>query len=194
MNVASRLGTIAAVLLLAQPAHAQDSPSGEAFAGIPNLSIEYYEVEGHSAEAIRRSLDAQRRPDANDGTLVDASARWHIDWTWTGRADGVGGCVTNLASVRYFASVRLPRLAHPERVPEAVLARWTAYIDALERHEAGHLRYALEQIGTVQAALKAVSCAKADAAATNALDPVKQHDQDYDRDTRHGATQGAVFP
>jgi predicted secreted Zn-dependent protease len=185
---------LALAIMLAEAAQAQAPLAGDAFAGIPNLTIEYYDVSGAGAQAIRRSLDAQRTPDANDGTLVDARARWHIRWTWIGREDGRRGCVVDLAIVHYTAELRLPRLTDEDQVPAPVRARWHSYIAALERHESGHLRYALEHIGDVQAALQSATCARADDLASEAIRAIKQHDVDYDRETRHGIAQGAVFP
>ena len=165
-----------------------------AFADLPNLTIDYYEVPGGSARAIRRALDAEGMTDAHDGKAIDARARWKIEWTWTGMSDGAGGCRVGTASVRYSAEVRMPRLVDTEKTPPPVLNRWNTYIDALERHEAGHLRYALEHIGDVQAALRNSPCPNADAAAGKVVAAIRQHDADYDLETRHGARDGATFP
>ena len=43
-------------------------------------------------------------------------------------------------------------------------------------------------------AIKAATCETAEAAATAALESLRQHDIDYDAATNHGQTQGARFP
>ena len=88
--------------------------------------------------------------------------------------------------------VTLPRLVG-ETSPEA-LDRWRRFIAALRTHEAGHARYAYEHVGDVKAVLSGPSCANASAAGEAAIRRIAQHDVTYDLETRHGATQGAVFP
>ena len=75
-----------------------------------------------------------------------------------------------------------------------MLARWNAYIQALVRHEAGHLRHAYENMGSVLSAIRASSCAGANAAGQAAVRALARWDIAYDRETRHGLSQGAHFP
>lgn len=162
------------------------------FPGIPGVTITYYDVTGRTPAAIRASMNAQRPTDSNDGKRVDALSRWSMRWRW--RGDGRGGCDLATTQIDYSATVLLPRLADPAALSAANLARWQLYLAALTRHEDGHLRHAHEQVGTVLAAMRAATCATATEVGRATLARIAEHDVAYDRETKHGATQGATFP
>lgn len=190
-------GLAAASILVALPvAAAQPAPGRSAgpqgpFAGIPNVEIRYYDVSGRTERAIRESINARRPRDPNDGRPVDAVARWTMQWRWPARG---AACDLARATVEFRATVLMPRLVDTGRVPAGLLARWRAYVAALETHEAGHVRYPFEHVGEVAAAIRSSRCANANDAARVAVAAIARHDVDYDRATRHGATQGATFP
>lgn len=187
-----RAGLLAALALAAFAAIAQGAPRQGPLAGIPNLTIEYYDVSGRTPAAIRAALNAVRPRDPNDGLPVDALSRWYVRWSW--RGNGRGGCDLANPTVEYSARIVMPRLANEADVPPAVRARWRAYVAALETHEAGHVRYPFDRLGEIAAAIRGSTCGGANEAARRALAPMQRHDVDYDRATRHGASQGATFP
>ena len=179
----------AALLLIAVPAAAQTT---DAFAGLPEVTFSFYDVDGGDAAAVRASMNASRPTDRNDGQRVDAISLWSMRWQWTG--DGRGGCDLTTATVSVRAEVILPRLAaHPETTPAPLAARWASYMAALEAHEAGHVRYAYDHSSDVLAAIRGATCATASDAARGVLALIKAHDLEYDRETRHGRDRGAVF-
>lgn len=183
---------LAAAMLALVPAPGAGQEVPAALAGIPNLQIRYYDVRGTTPEAIRKSINAQRPRDPNDGKLVDAIARWRIGYGW--RTGGPKECDLAGAKLTYTAEVTLPRLVDEARVPRRVLERWRRYMAGLLEHEAGHLRYPYEHLGDVAAAIRASSCEKAKDAASSAIAAIARRDIEYDRITRHGAAQGATFP
>jgi len=161
-------------------------------AGITNVEIVHYDVRGDSLFAIRRALNQAGPRDPNDGQRVDALALWYIQWRWPD-APG-GGCDLSRAEIRFSASVRMPRLVAGPDTPEAVRLRWQRYVTALERHEANHIRRAWDARESVLAAIRASSCANANADARAAIAIMGRRDVDYDRTTRHGLSEGAHFP
>lgn len=173
-------------------ATAEPPPSRSPLADIPNLEVEYYNVSGSSVAEIRAAINRVRPRDPNDGIAVDALNRWYISWRWPG--NGQGGCDLARTELRFTATLRMPRLINAERTPRPVLARWQAYVAALERHEAGHLRHAYDNMGSVLRAIRASSCADANENGRAAVRVLAQWDIIYDRETRHGFTQGAHFP
>jgi len=54
--------------------------------------------------------------------------------------------------------------------------------------------YALDHLDDVKKAVMSATCDTANQAAMSALSVINRHDMEYDRLTRHGATQGARFP
>ncbi|HYD11694.1 MAG TPA: DUF922 domain-containing protein [Allosphingosinicella sp.] len=167
-------------------------PATGPLAGIPNLDVDYYEVSGRSVAEIRAAINRVRPTDPNDGQRVDAVNRWYISWRWPG--NGRGGCDLARTEIRFTATLRMPRLVNQANTPRAVVARWEAYRAALERHEAGHLRHAWDNLGTVLRAIRAGNCATANDNGRAAVRVLAQWDVTYDRETRHGFTQGAHFP
>ena len=163
----------------------------DAFAGIPNLTIEYYDVSGRTPQEIRASINAVRPSDANDGRRVDGLARWQLRWSWrtTGRA-----CDLSEPQIDFSATILMPRLVDKETVAPRVLTRWRTYIAALERHEAGHVRRPFERGNEIAAAIRASTCEGVAEAAQRAYQDIARPDVEYDRATRHGATEGAIFP
>jgi predicted secreted Zn-dependent protease len=175
--------------LVAVPADAQTT---DAFAGLPYLVVRPYDVMGTDAVTLRASIDANRPTDPHGRAPVDAGTHWTIGWRWTARTHR--GCDLAHARVTFRATVTLPRLADPASLPPPLADAWNRYIAALERHEAGHVRYAYDHRGDVAAAIRGATCATAERAARAALAAIVAHDIAYDRDTQHGLTQGASFP
>ena len=163
-----------------------------AFAGIPHIAFVTYPVHGTDLATIRASLDAARPVDPNDGERVEAISNPRFTWQWPG---GRGGdCYPGAATVRFAATVTLPRLVGIAALAPDVQVRWRRYIAALEMHEAGHVRYAYDHRGDVLAALRGATCRTAEAAGQAALRTLAEHDIAYDAETRHGQLQGATFP
>ena len=71
---------------------------------------------------------------------------------------------------------------------------WDRYLAALMVHEAGHVAYTYDRRSDVLAAIRSATCATADRAARAALAAIDAYHIAYDRETGHGATQGASFP
>lgn len=154
------------------------------FDGIPNVRIEQYAVTGRSVAAIRRSIDAARPTDPNDGKRVDGLSRWNINWRW--RRDAAGTCSTTLDDIGFEAVVTVPRLADPD-VPARVKAQFDRFLTTLLVHEDGHVRYAWEHRGEVVDAINAAGCDRIKEAGMAVVRRIGEHDVAYDKATRHGA-------
>ena len=152
--------------------------------GIPNVRIVHYDVEGRTLAKIRRSIDAIRPTDPNDGTRVDGLSRWDYLWRWHQGSDGV--CRATMDDVTFTASITLPRLADARASPK-VREEFDRYLQSLLAHEDGHVRYAWEHRSDVVEAINGADCLTAGAAAQAALDAVMAHDVAYDRATDHGS-------
>ena len=192
-----RLWAAAVIFALPVAACANDPrpsaiPPSSPFAGIPNLELAYYEVSGRTADEIRRSLDARQPRDPNDGMPVAALSSWSMHWGWRARLGG--GCDLSRPTIDFRARPLLPRLASERDLTPELRARWRAFLAAVQAHEARHVRYAYDHRRDVVAAIRASDCASAAAAAAAAVRAIAQRDVDYDRATRHGTTEGAVFP
>jgi predicted secreted Zn-dependent protease len=160
--------------------------------GIPDTSIAYYDVSGTDAPSLRASLNALGPRDGHDHLHVDALSTWRISWFWPTAADGT--CDLSQAEVRFAATVLLPRIAAGSALHPVLAREWQDYLAALKLHEAGHVRHAYEHSGDVAAAIRDSTCKDAGSAAQAVIKDLVRFDIAYDAATRHGATQGAVFP
>lgn len=180
--------------LAPRPRHRID-PSAAALgllAALPNTEISFYDVDGADAAALRQAMDAAGPVDPRAHRRFDALSSWHVNWHWP--SDGQGGCDVSRVALTFRASVRMPLLVHPLRLDADTADAWGRYITALAVHEAGHVRHAYDHIGAVAAAIRSAGCADANARGDAALDALARYDVDYDRETGHGATQGAAWP
>jgi predicted secreted Zn-dependent protease len=192
LGIAATLICALPVLACANDPRQPATLAPSAFAGIPNLELAYYDVSGSTADEIQRSLLARQPRDPNDGVPVAALTSWSMHWSWRARPDG--GCDLSRPSIDFRAQTLLPRLVSEDDLSPELRTRWRAFLAAVHAHEARHVRNAYEQRRDVAAAIQASDCASAGAAAAATVRAIAQGDFDYDRETRHGATEGAVFP
>lgn len=161
--------------------------------------VETYDVEGRSARELRRDLD--RRGPLVDGRRFDARTRWYVRWHFD-LAPVPGGCRALRPQVDVEVTLTLPRWRRPSDTPAALVQRWERYLAALRGHEEGHTEIGY---GAAQAVEDALSnrpaqedCDSAESEANQAAQAevarAQQQDLRYDRETGHGASQGARFP
>lgn len=155
--------------------------------------IIYYEVTGSTAQELRASMNEFRPKDPHDGNHpVDAYTDWYVSWSWLGY--GTGNCDLSTASVTHNINIILPHWAAPVNVSLELIAKWKKYIQSLVAHETGHVANVVNNYLSVKTAIQSATCLTADAEAQKALASLREFDARYDRETKHGETQGAVFP
>lgn len=163
----------------------------------PGLQVDYYDVEGDDIHALRRAL-AERGPVGDDGVRYHGYTRWQVGWSYRLAHRGPR-CVLQSHAIRVEGRMTLPRWEPPPGAAEGLVREWEAYSAALREHEDGH--YA---IGTAAAAGSrrrlgelrgTVGCEALEQAigetAEAVLDEFRARERAYDRDTGHGASQGA---
>ena len=154
------------------------------FDGVPGVKIASYPVHGRDLATIGASLARVGPRDPHDGERVEALTRWRFTWQWPLLPGG--GCRLSAASVRFSATVTLPRLVGLATLPPALQAHWRRYLAALEAHEAMHVRHAHDGRGEVLAAIRGATCATAERAGQAVLRRLIAHDIAFDRETQHG--------
>ena len=161
---------------------------------------EYYDVSGATPEEIRRQM-TKHGTKWDDGKTYDAVTTWDIKYRYDTTREG-GGCYVTSAKTKIGIVFRYPRFTPQADTPESVLNRWNSYMNNLQAHEIGHRDLAVDAAHEISESLSAMAgfntCREADKAVTavarEKLGRMKQAQIDYDATTRHGATQGAVFP
>ena len=157
--------------------------------------VKYYDVSGGTAAELRAQMSA-KGPDH-----YDAYTRWYVRWRYKYRQQG-GLCALSEISVDLEITTTLPRWRNQRAASPALREQWQRYLTALTTHELGHARNGADAAQAVDAALTrlppAASCerlaAGANATGQGVLLQHNRFDADYDQTTKHGRTQGAVFP
>lgn len=161
---------------------------------------EYYDVSGTTPDEIRRQM-TKNGTKWDDGQTYDAVTTWDIKYRYdTTREEGK--CYVSSARTNVGITFRYPRFTPKPATPASVRSQWDAYMNNLVIHEEGHRDLAVNAAHDISESLSSMegfgSCREADKAvkevAQEKLARMKQAQKDYDTTTRHGATQGAVFP
>jgi predicted secreted Zn-dependent protease len=171
-----------------------------AFADRNEFNIDYFTVTGATSRELAADIDA-KSPVGENGLRSDGYTRWTIDWTFV-MTPGPTGCSADQIAVNLDIRMTLPRWYPPRSADEALVGRWNHYVAALRLHEDGH-RYRSESTArVVRRALLAERHAsdchtletRLNSRANGLLADLRQRQEDYDRETAHGRTQGAIRP
>ena len=193
-------GAIAGVLLVvglsnctSDSVHAQSQP-------ITSVNTTYYSITGATGKQLREQMNQLGPIDKTEGRRYDARTDWYVRWNYRYANKG-GQCKITTSTVNTDVTITLPQWNPPASASRALVKRWQRYLKALRTHEDGHKDQGLAASREILALLKRFpaqrSCPEletaANAAAQRIIKKYNQRDIDYDRKTRHGATQGAVF-
>jgi predicted secreted Zn-dependent protease len=157
--------------------------------------IVWYDVSGASIHDLRKSLAAN-----SPAKGFDAETKWWVDWRYRRDHDGEACTLTNV-TVMLRLETTFPHLAREDGVPADVLQKWRDYSARMMAHERTHARNGAEAAEQIDRMLKAFSIAgacndieeKANAQAMKLIGQANKADEDYDRRTDHGGTEGAAL-
>ena len=163
------------------------------------LHTSYYYIDGASATVLAAQLD-QSGPAGADGIHYAGRTRWDVQWKFRHEQKGTACSMTNVAVLVNVART-MPKWRGEDKGAPGLKARWTKFIEALQRHEDGHKEHGLKAGKEIEAAVLTVkpvsNCEDLELAAnTVAQAIVKKYqmlDEAYDRKTDHGRNQGATL-
>lgn len=157
--------------------------------GLPNTTIEYYDVTGKDAKSIRESMALAHAalPGGEKGS--PATATWNLGANIS-RSTTDGKCAIAGANLKFDGKILLPRLTNMEQVPAPMQAAWRNYVTKLEASSASTLWFVHDHIGTIQKAILASSCEGANAAATAALEQLRTQEAEFR--AKAAAAQAAI--
>jgi predicted secreted Zn-dependent protease len=161
------------------------------------FATQHYAVEGTSRSGLLASL-RERGPRDGDESWA-ASTSWSFRWSYRTAVDA--GCRVVSARVDLELTSTAPEWDAPSSVSPSLVAAWDGYLDRVEVHEHGHEEIAERTAAEIVQALQALparpSCDALGIAARDTVSVVlARHaaaQAAYDRETAHGATQGAVL-
>ncbi len=160
-------------------------------------SVETYQVSGADRATIGTNLRAG---------ITDASGRrfagyhtWRLSYHYETEAR-MTTCSIVRPTVTLTSIMTLPVWTPPPGVDSTLVRDWERYRQALTVHERGHRAITYAGAGRVIHAIRDVpdmSCNFIGDAVRRAVEPllaeIRSEDARYDTETRHGATQGAMW-
>lgn len=176
----------------AEPAEPDSTPVAAISIQIPNATMIYYEISGSTADELRAEMNQQGPLDPLELVRYDARTDWHISWTWPGY--GNGDCDLSKTTVSYDIKVTVPHWEPASDADSKLIEQWNRYLNNLSLHEQGHVNSIVKNYPRVKEAIQRATCLTAEQAAQDMLDTFQQANTAYDVQTKHGETQGAIFP
>jgi len=162
-------------------------------AALADAQIEYYQVQGSDYGSLLASMNA------NGPNGFHGFTTWYLNYEYRTRS-GAAGCAVDSVTTRLDLKVKLPRWAPPGNAASGLGERYDRYLTALRIHEDGHLQTGRDFESNFKRsalALSAPDCGALDSALRAQFDQLLKQanarDKNYDTNTGHGATQGAVF-
>jgi predicted secreted Zn-dependent protease len=193
------LALVSATMLVACAPKHPENPALDAFPPgvVGSTDIAYYDIHGRTAPELVAEM--RRLGPKTSGSSFFGETRTPIRWDWRTRNDGAL-CQVTSARVYVRSQITLPRWTPPADTVPGLAAQWQEFLGALEQHEIGHKdisgREAQEILHRLQS--MSTSCASLTTEAKRLTDGIiargSAEQARYDIDTRHGLTQGAVFP
>ncbi len=167
-----------------------------------SLSVVTYPVTGTTLVALSKSLDTNALPDPHEkNSRYYARTDWYLsgNWNWS---PTVQGCEVDGGNVSIAMTMTLPFLSSTVGVPLDVISRWNTFVSNTVAHETGHVQLDLQGARDYQRTLgnfpPAPSCdiiqSKLKTLFDDSFAAIDWANTGYDSATRHGRTQGAVFP
>jgi predicted secreted Zn-dependent protease len=155
--------------------------------------VQYYDVSAASLNELRRGMSTLGP--RVDGRSFQAAAHTNFRWTYQYHRQGLS-CELRRVRVQLRSTITFPRW-NPTVEPDSSLLEWWHQLNAgLMEHERGHVMVSVETAKTIVRELEGMSGLGCDALGTRAntvgqrlLRSSQQSQDEYDRATRHGATQ-----
>jgi predicted secreted Zn-dependent protease len=193
------LSTVAATVVCACAAAHPENPALDEFpAGvIGSTEVTYYDIHGRTAAELVAEM--RKLGPKTTGTTYFGETQSPMHWTWKTRNSGVNCQLSNI-QVIVRSEITLPRWTPPPDTVPGLVAQWKEFLAALEAHEIGHKNISGRAAREILSKLQAMSspCSLVDAETRRLTDGIvsasRSEQAKYDGDTRHGLTQGAVFP
>lgn len=194
-RLTARAGIALLVLAFSSNLFASEAPSCELNV---REAYRFYEISGNSLDQLREQINLKGTK-WNDGKTYSALTNWDIHYKYRVTRNN-GRYSVRSADTSVDISYYLPKLNVDSCTPD-LAQRWKDYLAHLQRHEYGHKDLAVQtasQVNEMFATLPTFATEEELAAeitkrTEEKFRQLKEIQIDYDRDTRHGETQGAVL-
>jgi predicted secreted Zn-dependent protease len=172
-----------------------DSPAADVSI---NVTTNYYVVRGTNLAQVRAAMVQARPWGATLG--CDAFTQWDINCVFSCRRAG-RQWVLDQCTIKTKVTITLPRLEMSPPLDRNLAGEFWSYLKALNEHEQGHVQLARDAAETVRRRFSLMGnypsaqelTTEGQEMVNSTISSARQREREYDRETHHGATQGAVF-
>ncbi|HVY05017.1 MAG TPA: DUF922 domain-containing protein [Burkholderiales bacterium] len=166
---------------------------------IVRMHTSYYYIDGPSATVLAAQVD-QTGPVGADGKHYAGKTSWDAQWRFAKEQKG-NVCVVTKAQVAIGISQVMPRWRGEDKGSDSLRAAWTKFTQALQRHEDEHKEHGMKAAKEIEAAILATRPASncealtdtANDAARMVVEKYQKLDEELDRRTDHGRSEGATL-
>ena len=160
-----------------------------------------YQIYGNDAAAWRTQIRSCA-PKSTSQTTAEFTAETKYQLTWRYQTvENEGQCHISNASVGIHVSQVLPIWQPTTATPTTLITQWNAFVIALSAHENGHTALDIEYAQRLLNDLNNYPATPCDQFAQSVkqltdtdVSELEQANDNYDSNTDHGATQGAILP
>ncbi len=161
----------------------------------------YYPIAGSTAIALRSQMSQSGPVSQVEQIHYDANTDWYVRSSYNFVMRG-NGCTITSVNTNVDILFTLPKWTPPTGASRSLKVQWQQYMAALQVHENGHKQHGVEAGQEITQTLRNLpafaSCQTLKTTANSYIQKIIKHynqkDIDYDEITKHGVTQGAVFP
>lgn len=158
-----------------------------------------YVVYGQNVAEISAQLFRCSPVRSSDGTFA-GSTDYNMNWSYNFTANELGLCVVNHVSVGLNVNQTMPEWQNTQNSTPATIRVWETFLKNLQTHEDGHVvidkQYAaqlLHELSNVSPeSCETISSTVQEIIHKN-VDALEEANKQYDAQTNHGVTQGAVL-
>ncbi len=168
---------------------------------IQNDTPTYYQIYGNTASQLRTQI-THCAPGATGSSIAEFTGETSYSLSWQyNTLVGNNGCTVTNVQVGLHIATALPAWQPATQAASGLSSRWQQFASALATHEHGHAildaNYAASLVQQLNA-LGNMDCDAVTSTVQNTVNSVVRGlntaNDAYDRQTDHGATQGAVLP
>lgn len=161
--------------------------------------FDYYDIDGLTPADLRAEMK-RKGTKWDDGKVYAALTSWDLNYDYD---------ITSVGGRYYLSSIKsdvdivvtLPRLVHSAKPSQQLALSWSSYIENLTLHELGHRDIAVDIAQEIYRTLASIGSsasryqldAEARKQVKEKLKRLKQAQVEYDVETHHGKSQGAVL-
>lgn len=162
--------------------------------------MEHYDVFGTSLPTLRRDMGAKAVATRGGGRHT-ARTTWDLRWRYASSRETAFGCVPVGVQVFLDVVVTFPRWQDSTRAEsDSLREEWGRFTKVLLEHEANHADIAIGAVNRLSQNLRRVRAPVCPAlygemlqVGQRSTDEMRASNENYDRSTMHGRTEGAVL-